>query len=214
MEPLTHHPEVMIPFRHKERNGRVVVSYGRIEDPVQAGFDSLGIRIRDGLSFDINISLGYSMMYARIESYEGFGIRTFCGWVQVITRREYDSYEDEAEPIEQSVSVDLPPSLQNLDLPFAAYGNLPQLFDAPCRNLGQHPKLECVADTFLTTVPLRSRDEEITRLLGFRWGYIEYDASAHKPAMVLPLVTTGEKEWNSHISLWAGQYPGWRFGKA
>ncbi len=27
----------------------------------------------------------------------------------------------------------------------------------------------------LTTVPARSRDEEISRVLGFHWGYVEYD---------------------------------------
>lgn len=190
-------------------DGRVVVLYGRIEDPVDAGFDSL-----PGLGFDINLSKGYPMMHARIDAYEGSGYRTFCGWVQVITRKEYDSYEAEAELIKQSTSVDVPPPLLNLDFPFVAWGNLPQLFDAPCRNLHHHAKMEWVADTFLTTIPLRSRNEVIERLLGFRWGYTEYDASADKPVVVQPLVITGEREWNSHIRFLTTHYPGWRFGKS
>jgi len=209
MEPLSPRLETIIPFHHQGRSGYVVVSYGKIEDPVRAGFDSL-----PGLSFDIDRSLGYPMMHARIETYEGSGYRTFCGWIQVVTREEYDSYENGTQPAERSVSVDLPPSLQDLEVPFAACGNLPQLFDAPCLNLGSHARLEWIADTFLTTVPLRSRDEPITPLVGFRWGYIEYDTPEERPVALLPLEVTEEREWKAHLPILMDRFPAWRFGEA
>jgi len=74
--------------------------------------------------------------------------------------------------------------------------------------------LEWVADTFLTTVPLRSRDEEISWLLGFRWGYIEYDTPEQRPVILLPLEITEERDWNAHLSFLADQFPSWQFGKA
>jgi len=128
MEPLSHHPEVTIPFRHRERSGSVVVSYGRVEDPVSVGFDSLAALSFNSLAalgFDINLTRGYPMMHARINTYEGFGYRTICGWIQVVSDRFYNSYEDKIEPVEQSVSVDRYQSIQNLEMPFFAYGNLP-----------------------------------------------------------------------------------------
>jgi hypothetical protein len=207
MKPQSYYPDLKIPFRHLERNGHVQVSCSSIEDPVRTGFDSMA-----GIKFDINLSRGYPMMHVQIEDFEGFGYRTFFGWIQLITRKEYDSYEDHAEPVVRSMSVDLPPSMQNLDLPFAAYGYFPQFFDAPCLNLYHHIKLEWVADTFLTTVPGRSRNEEITRLLGFRWGYIEYHTNENKP-VILPVEATGEAVWNAHLTFLSSRFPDWRFRK-
>lgn len=217
MDSISHHSEVKIPFRHNDRRGLAVVSYGRNEDPVKAGFDSLSELSYDSLAalgFDINLTIGYPSMHAWIETYEGYGYRTILGWVQVVTDKYYDSYESENDPVEVEVSVDRYQPFQKLELPFFAYGNLPQAFDAPCLNLSQHAKLEWIADTFLTTVPIRSRDEKISWLLGFRWGYIEYDTPDKRPVILLPLEITGEKDWNAHVQFLTDQFPNWRFGKA
>ncbi|MBN2075193.1 MAG: hypothetical protein JW762_06555 [Dehalococcoidales bacterium] len=217
METTSHESIIKIPFYHNDRKGLAMVSYGRNEDPVQAGFDNLAELSNDSLTalgFDINLTIGYPTMQAWIENYEGTGYRTILGWIQVVTDKYCDSYGSENDPVELEVSVDRLQPFQNLELPFFAYGNLPQAFDAPCLNLTQHTQLKWIADTFLTTVPVRSRDEEISWLLGFRWGYIEYDTQEERPVVLLPLEITHEGDWNAHLPLLRDQFPNWRFGKA
>lgn len=194
-----------IPFDLKGYNGEMSVYYGVNDDPMKVGFDSL-----PGLPFDINLSRGYPIVHARIENYEGSGYRMFCGWIQIVTSVYMDSHDKEKARSETFVSVDVAPAFQESDIPFASYGNLSQLFDAPCLNLGNYAELSWTADTFLTTVPVRSRDEEISWLLGFRWGYVENDIPDVKPAL-LPLEVTDEWIWNKHIAYLRKKYSSWRF---
>jgi hypothetical protein len=195
-----------IPFTLNDRSGSVTVSYGRNEDPVSAGFDSI-----PNLGIDIALSVGYPVIQAAIDAYDGSGYRTLCGWIQVITNTYYDSYDAGKVPAGTLASADLLPSMRDLESPFASFGNLPQLFDAPCRNLSGHAQLRWVADTFLTTVPMRSREEQICRLLGFRWGYTEYDTPEVRPASLLPLEVTGAEAWNDLLPFLKTKFPKWRF---
>jgi len=83
MDSISHHSEVKIPFRHNDRRGLAVVSYGRNEDPVKAGFDSLSELSYDSLAalgFDINLTIGYPSMHAWIETYEGYKMR--CNYAE------------------------------------------------------------------------------------------------------------------------------------
>ena len=114
----------------------------------------------------------------------------------------------------RSCSVDVAPAMSETGLPFAVFGILPSFFDAPCRNLGENMALRWAADTFLTTVPLRSRDEEISRLLGFRWGYYEYAPALEKAVTLLPLEATGAQAWNNHLVFLSREYAAWRFRQA
>jgi putative transposase len=196
-----------IPFSLNDRRGSVTVSYGKNEDPILAGFDSI-----PGLTIDIALSRGYPVVHAVIDAYQGSGYRTFCGWLQIVTRTLYDSYDTGQTPVESSASADVAPSMDDLGSPFASFGNLPQFFDAPCRNLYGHAQLRWVADTFLTTVPKRSRDEEISRLLGFRWGYVEYDTPEQRPVSLLPLEVTEAQAWNALLPFLRKEFPKWRFG--
>jgi hypothetical protein len=197
-----------IPFWLKGYDGRVSVYYGVNEDPVKVGFDSL-----PGLNFDIDMCRGYPVMQARIENYEGSGYRTFCGWIQVVTNTYLDSHNREKAKPETFVSLDIGPAFQESDIPFASFGNLPQFFDAPCLNLGKYAELRWTADTFLTSIPARSRNEEISWLLGFRWGYIENDIPGQKPAL-LPIEITDPQVWNNHLPYLREQYGNWKFKDA
>jgi hypothetical protein len=94
------------------------------------------------------------------------------------------------------------------------HGNLPSVFDAPCLNLGDNDELTWIADTFMTTVPLRSRKEEIDWLLGFRWGYREYDPATGKPVELLPLEVTDGRAWNQHLDFLRREFDTWAFGPA
>ena len=198
----------VIPFNLKGYKGKVSVYYGVNDDPIRAGFDSL-----PQIGFDINLCRGYPIIHARIEDYEGSGYRMFCGWIQIVTSVYLDAGDNKKTRSETFVATDIAPAFEEAEMPFASYGYLPQLFDAPCLNLGDYAELRWTADTFLTTVPMRSRDEEISWLLGFRWGYIENDIPDEKP-ILLPLEITNEQIWNDHAAYLRQQYGQWRFKNA
>jgi len=196
----------LIPFNLNGHNGEVAVYYGKNDYSVKAGFDILS-----GLNFDINLCRGFPVMHAKIENYEGSGYRTFCGWIQIVIDEFFKSYDDEKTKGKKFISVDIAPSMRSSGIPFASFGHLPRFFDAPCHNLGEYAKLKWVADTFLTTVPLREDKEQISWLLGFRWGYIEHDTPEQKPTLILPLEVTGAHVWNSHLPLLKKEFKTWRF---
>jgi hypothetical protein len=198
-----------IPFSLNGRSGSVTVSYGRNDDPVAAGFD-----IIPNSAVDINLCCGYPAVHAVIDTYNGTGYRTLCGWIQVVTEKYYNSYDGGKAPVKTFVLADKIPSMKDIEIPFISYGLLPQFFDAPCKNLYGQAKLWWVADTFLTTVPMMSKDEEISRLLGFRWGYVEYDRPEQRPVSPLSLKVTDGRAWNGHLPFLRKKFPKWRFTDA
>ena len=198
-------PPVRIPFTHFGRNGTVAVTYGVTDDPRVSGFDILP-RMR----FDVAQCRGYPTMRAVIEQYEGHGYRTICGWIQIVTGVRTGG----GKASETQVSVDTLPAMGDVPVPYASMGNLPQMFDAPCHNLNEFDHLHWTADTFLTTLPIRSRDEDIQRLLGFRWGYTEDADAVHHPVARLPFAVTGPDAWNALLPRLRKDYPTWRFAAA
>lgn len=202
-------PSTFIPFNLAGHSGKVAVYYGKNDDPVKTGFD-----IIPRLNFDINLCRGFPVMHAKIKNYHGSGYRMSCGWIQIVTNEFFKSYDEKKGEREKLVSVDVAPSMQPFGIPFASFGYLPEFFDAPCHNLGAYTRLRWVADTFLTTVPMRSNKEEISWILGFRWGYIEYDKPEQKPTSLLPLKVTKKDVWNSHLPFLEKEYKRWRFKRA
>jgi hypothetical protein len=195
-----------LPFCLHGRQGQVAVYYGVNSDPVYAGFDALA-----GLGFDPALCAGYPAVHARIEAFEGTGYRALCGWIQIITSERYGADDPARQRPQRAVDVDLAPALEACAMPFCCVGYRPELFDAPCRNLGPSAELRWAAETFLVTVPARSRQEEIACLAGFRWGYTE---AMDQPVRVHPLVVTGAGAWNAHLPFLRATYAGWRFGEA
>jgi hypothetical protein len=206
--PFDDHAAGIIPFNRRGYHGKIAVYYGTNDDPAKIGYDFLG-----GASFDYNLCRGYPVLQACIEQYEGWGVRAFFGWVQIVTSIYATSHGPQKAPAETFVSVDICPSLSESDIPFYSFGSLPQFFDAPCLNLGEYAELHWTADTFLTTVPLRSRDEGIAWLAGFRWGYIENDLPDQRPVL-LPLEITDVQAWNRQIPCLQKEYDRWRFMEA
>jgi len=68
-------------------------------------------------------------MYAPIDAYEGFGCRTFCGWLQIVSTVRYKSNGSESDT---DASLDTVPSMEGSAFPFFSVGNWPQIFDTPC----------------------------------------------------------------------------------
>jgi hypothetical protein len=194
-----------IPFEHNGRRGTVAVTYGVTEDPSVSGFDAL-----PGMGFDLAQCRGCPTMRGVIDSYDGTGYRTLFGWIQIVTGVRTTS----GKPADTDISIDKLPAMQDIATPFASMGNLPQIFDAPCSNLNGYDSLHWTADTFLTTVPIRTRDEEIRRLAGFRWGYTEHADTVHHPIATLPLTVTAAQEWNALLPVLRKAYSGWRFARA
>ena len=203
---LQNQPEVVIPFNLHQHDGQVVIYYGKNDDPVKAGFD-----IVPDLNFEIDLCRGYPVIHARVENYSGSGYRMLCGWIQIVMSEFYPS-KGGRERMDRFVSIDVPPSMRTLGIPFASFGYLPQIFDAPCHNIGKYAKLKWIADTFLTTVPRRSTKEEILFIAGFRWGYVEHDNPRRKPTSILPLEVISKKVWKAHVPLLEREYNMWKFG--
>jgi hypothetical protein len=199
----------VIPFTLYGRTGKVTVTYGVTEDMVASGYD---VVLKPG--FDPAMCRGYPTVKSAIDAYSGAGYSTLWGWIQVVTAAYYGPGGEGATPVETTSSVDKLPSMMDIDVPFASFGNSPQAFDAPCRNLNGHTVLRWTADTFLTTVPIRTRDEEIHRVIGFRWGYREYDPESHRPVAPMPLEVTGRAAWNACLPVMRTNCPSWRFAGA
>jgi len=201
-----HKGKLKIPFQHCGRSGELEVHYRALRDPIDAGFDVI-----PNLSFDIRLAIGYPEMTARIVKYAGGGARALLGWIQVVTN-ERMSKTDVVGPQRITTTIcDILPSMMDARTPFMFFGELPQVYDAPCRNLGDSAELKWYADTFLTNVPIRSRLEPIDCLAAFRWGYIEDATSRLQPVELLPLTVEGQETWRMHQPFLQREYPDWRF---
>jgi hypothetical protein len=197
-----------IPFELNRKPGVLKVCYEVNRSITESGFDLFA-----GGGFDVSMCLGYPTMRARIDSYEGTGYYTACAWIQIVIRREFTSLEA-AEPAAIVPSVDTHPTLAALGVPFFALGFPAEIFDAPCNNLNGLGKLVWVADTFLTTLPDRANDYAISRVAGFRWGYVEYDLAGKRQVESSPLVVTDVSAWKQHLPLLRSQFGKWQYREA
>jgi hypothetical protein len=184
-------PVLVLPFRRDGRGGRVLMHYGVTTDPVAVGF---GLAAAAG--FDPVRFRGFPVIRAEVE-FEPDGYHATFGWLQVISRTG-----GAAEP---AVEVDLPPLYAGLDLPLAAFGHLPTMFDAPANP--HHPDGDWVAETFLVAVPDIARSRRLAALTGFRWGYRLHDGTP----TALPAEPTGPDRWAAHRPMLARDYPSWAF---
>jgi hypothetical protein len=191
---------LQIPFRHHDRDGQISVLVSKVVDGSDAGFDVL-----PGLPFGPEAGAGYPSMFATV-SYEGAGYRMLTGWIQVVhTRRTWDDAN------EVSVSeVDLGLVWAEAVSPFFAHGYPAAIFDAPSNNLNGARHLEWRADTFLVTVPLRSRSEPIRLLASFGWDYDEFSDPKTAPAIVAPVATSTER-WHECSRILKRDFPAWRW---
>lgn len=102
----------IIPFILNHKPGTLQVRYKANSDAITSGFE-----IFAACGFDVERCIGYPTMHARLGSYEGAGYANACGWIQIVTRREYAAWEA-AEPAAVVSSVDTHPMLEELGVPF------------------------------------------------------------------------------------------------
>lgn len=190
--------DLHIPFHHEHRDGTVAVRIRRVADATEAGFDVL-----PNLPFGPDAAVGYPSMSAAL-AYEGEGYRQLMGWVQIV--HSVRSWGDGR--VVTASEVDRSPAWYDVDIPFFTFGYAPSIYDAPARNRNGARHLDWRADTFLTTVPRRTRSEPIRRLASFRWGYTESDTETRPPALAVPEETTAAA-WERSLGPLQQQFPQW-----
>jgi len=189
-------PTCVFHFRFRGHCGEVSVHYRKNENPLEIGWD-----ISD---FDLKQTLGFPVIHAKVD-YDGTGYNRMFGWTQIVTTESMRNGE-------KKVCFDPFPSTADLNLPFAPFGFVPEMFDAPITDdPNQRRNFKWFADTFLTSFPIR-RNLSILPILGFQWGYIFYDDPT-VPSL-LPLKKIGVREWNVHFPLLRGKFKGWNFERS
>lgn len=194
-----------IPFVLNNKNGILEVCYKKNTDIYESGFDLL-----TGLGFDINMCLGYPTIHGYFKEFEGTGYNRVCAWIQVITQKYFSSPEHSI-PCKVSSTVDISDEMRKFKQPFFAYGYPAELYDAPCNNLGDYSKLEWVAESFLVSYPCASNNDTISYLLGFKWGYKEWDNDGERKVEILPLEILDIFSWNKHLEMLKNDFDNWNF---
>src|SRR5437588_2688158 len=106
-------PALTIPFHLRGYAGNVTVYYGVNQNPLHWGFSLFG---RKGAA-------GYPICQAMID-FDGPGYYAIMGWLQLVSIQETEAQQ-------APTFVDTWPNLAETDMPFAEFGYLPTLFDAP-----------------------------------------------------------------------------------
>ncbi len=153
-------------FNLRGKNNKVCIDYQKITSTQESGFNALT------LPFDVNNCIGYPMLHAYFENLDLHGYERYCGWMQVVERRDYADIKAE-KPTTVSFDLDITEEMRSCKNPYFAYGYPAEFFDAPCNNLGDSEKLDWRAYTYLVDMPSRMNDSQLVFLAGFSWGYTE-----------------------------------------
>jgi len=183
-------PALTLPFHLRGHAGQVRVFYEPNTDPSHWGFPFLE------LPFDIALARGFPVCRAVVD-YGGEGYTAVMGWVQVVTVTDTRGVR---------ASVDVAPMHWQADTPFAEYGYLPTLFDAPGPNPPRSDET-WVAESFLCVVPDVARSRRVRAVTGFRWGYA-LEAMRPTPVAVEP---AGETDWHRCLEPLRQRYLAWTF---
>jgi hypothetical protein len=124
------------------------------------------------------------------------GYAAALGWIQLV--RSTDGATGGA-----SFEMDPFEPLGRVSHPFAFFGFLPTLFDAPSRDPGSD--MDWTAHTFLSRLGERSRTAQA--ILGFSCGFA-ISAGTITPRGPEALCS---EDWDEHGTILARDYPGWSF---
>lgn len=175
-------------FPLREKKNILIVDYNPMTDAEKSGFRALH------LPFDANMCIGYPMLHAYFDNLSLKGYERYCGWIQIIQRKEYHSLSDEF-PTSVSYHLDVTEEMMQKKWPYFAIGYPAELFDAPCRNLGDSAKLVWTAYTYLVDPPSRMNQNTLHYLAGFSWGYTE---NSNCKVELLPFQALTSEDWDEH----------------
>ena len=144
------------------------------------------------------------MCTASVE-YEGDGYDAFFGWIQMV--RSTDNHSGG-----RSFEMDPLGWFPDSRSPYAFFGMLPTLFDAPSR--GKRRRMSWEARSFLATTPIYNVIERILRrrlvlpVTGFSWGF---DIDDQGEIRLREITEIGVSQWVEHLDLLRRSYRTWRF---
>jgi hypothetical protein len=180
-------------FEYRHRKGRVIARCGRVPNPRTIG---------QAAEAD-----GFPVCMATVR-YSGQGYDAFFGWIQLVCSTDNGARGTAFEMDPLSLFQDAPS-------PYAFYGLMPSLFDAPSRE--SRKEMQWVAHSFLATTPLDSdlstnlNDRRVVPLVGFSWGF---DIDPHENITVHPMARLPGVAWGHQVPLLRRAYPGWKFETA
>lgn len=179
-----------LPFRVRNVDGCVRISYGLNDDPIRWGYGILGFT-------PIETARGYPVLQATVE-YPAEGYAAILSWIQVV--RYWVG--DEERP---TTLVDVAPQMRDSGVPYFSWGIQPTLFDAPA--FGDEPNVVWRAWSFLTYTPDALMTPVIEPACGFLWGY-DIRGGVIQPMEVQPASHT---DWLDIRDELRARYPKWRF---
>lgn len=143
----------------------LVISYEPCKSAKEAGFDKIS-----GFPLDRVNCIGYPAMHAYFEKMNATGYRRYCGFIQLVGRKEYS---ESGNLLNTVIELDVPLRKEKYVIPYFSYGYPSELYDAPCCNLGNCARLEWKAYTYLVVPLSRISNNQIPFLAGWSWGYCE-----------------------------------------
>jgi len=177
-------------FVHDQRRGSIQVTCVVERDPGAIGTSGSAV--------------GFPSCTASLE-YEGRGYHSFFGWLQLVRSTDNKSGGRDFEPDPLGWFPDS-------TSPYAFFGLLPTLFDAPSRE--NRRRISWLANSFLATTPsydepeLLSGQRKVIPTFGFSWGFDLDDNEVLTLRPILPLET---RDWNERIRVLRRSYPTWSF---
>lgn len=96
----------------------------------------------------------------------------------------------------KTLFLDVDDDLRRAGVPYFAYGFPPELYDAPCKNLGNNEELTWTAYIYLVDIPSRMNHNKLSYIAGFSWGYID-NYKGLVSLLDFRLLTSSA--WNNHL---------------
>ena len=186
-------PTWEVPFHEAGRSGVVRAYYGVTRRGPESGFPSL-----KGFSAQ-TAGAGFPTLKCEVDCARP-GYWNILGWIQWVTQQFGDGRPSVA-------LVDRLPSMLDRDVPFLSAGYAPTFFDAPAYT--SRPEVDWRASLFLCTMPMMSRTELVTPLVGFQWGY--RIARANGPVDPRPCTLSTAEDWSEVRENLRSRHPEWRF---
>ncbi len=143
----------------------LVINYEPCKCAREAGFDKIS-----GFPVDRVNCIGYPTMHAYFENMNSTGYRRYCGFIQLVERKEYSA---DGMLLNSVLALDVPVRKEKFVIPYFSYGYPSELYDAPCCNLGDCAQLAWKAYTYLVIPVSRISNNELLFCVGWSWGYCE-----------------------------------------
>jgi len=136
------------------------------------------------------------------------GYRRLCGWIQLIHREYYSSFDVEL-PDENVVSIDI----ADPDNIYFGYGYPAEIYDAPCNNLNGKIKGKWTAYTYLVDVASRMTEYKMCFLAGFQWGYEEEMKDSNLLVQMQDIKEIDITQWHKHIPHMKAEFPRYNYSE-